>query len=97
MKKIIEGTLVALLMLGAIGETAQAAEKGRGGFIGFIAGCCFGPRAGADYNDGKEVHWREWVSLIPVVGIVMAVWAGIDGANGVTKADLAEQYGSTYY
>jgi len=37
------------------------------------------------------------VTLIPFVRIVFMVWNGIDGASGVTRADYAEQYGSTYY
>lgn len=99
MKKIIAGMLIAAFMLVSISPTpVQAANgEGRGGVMGFIAGCCFGVRAGADYNDGKEIHWREWIMLIPYVNIVFAIWNGIDGANGVTRADYAEQYGSTYY
>ena len=99
MKKIIAGLLVAAFMLVSVSPVqAEMAEgEGRGGVMGFIAGCCFGVRAGSDYNDGKEIHWREWVMLIPYVNIVFAIWSGVDGANGVTRADYAEQYGSTYY
>lgn len=98
MKKLIAGMLVAAMVLTAAAPVAQAKKgEGRGGFMGFIAGCCFGMRAGADYNDGKEIVWREWVMLIPYVGLVFAVWNGIDGANGTTRADYAEQYGSTYF
>jgi hypothetical protein len=96
MKKIIAGILVAVMVLTTAAPTAQAAE-GRGGVMGFIAGCCFGMRAGADYNSGKEIHWREWCQLIPYVGLVFAIWSGIDGANGTTRADYAETYGSTYF
>lgn len=97
MKKIIAGILVAAMVL-TVGPSVQAKQgEGRGGVMGFIAGCCFGMRAGADYNDGKEIHWREWVMLIPYVGLVFAIWNGIDGANGTTRADYAEQYGSTYF
>ena len=56
-----------------------------------------GIRAGADYNSGKEIHWREWCMLIPYVNIVFAIWNGIDGANGVTRADYASQYGGMFY
>ena len=97
MKKLIAGLLVAVMVLGTVAPQAQAAEKGRGGIMGFIAGCCFGVRAGSDYNSGKEIHWREWVRLIPYVGLVFAIWDGIDGANGTTRADYAEQYGSTFF
>lgn len=65
--------------------------------MGFIAGCCFGIRAGAAYNDGKEVHWREWVRLIPYVNIVFAIWDGVDGTNGMTSKDYIEKYGAMYY
>jgi len=95
MKKLIAGLLVAVMVLGTVAPV-QAGE-GRGGVMGFIAGCCFGVRAGGDYNEGKEIVWREWVRLIPYVGLVFAIWDGIDGANGVTRADYAETYGSTYF
>ncbi len=91
------GILMALILLVAIVTPATAANSQRGGFMGFIAGCCFGIRAGAAYNDGKDLHWREWCRLIPYAGIVFAVWDGIDGANGVTTADLAARYGAMYY
>lgn len=96
MKKLIAGILVATMVLTTVAPIAQAGE-GRGGVMGFIAGCCFGMRAGADYNDGKEIVWREWCQLIPYVGIVFAIWNGVDGASGVTRADYAETYGSTYF
>mgnify|MGYP001038763209 CR=1 FL=1 len=97
MKKLIAGILVATMVMATVVPSAQAKGEGRGGVMGFIAGCCFGIRAGADYNSGKEIVWREWVMLIPYVNIVFAVWNGIDGANGVTRAEYAEQYGSTYF
>lgn len=99
MKKVVAVIMVSIMMLTAI--QVQAADgklgEGRGGVMGFIAGCCFGIRAGADYNSGKEIHWREWIMLIPYVNIIFAIWNGIDGANGVTRAQYAEQYGSMYY
>lgn len=97
MKKLIAGIVAVALICCAVAPSAQAAEKGRGGIGGFFAGCCLGLRAGAAYNDGMAIHWREWTPLIPYVGIVFAVWNGIDGANGLTTADFAEQYGSEYY
>ena len=95
MKKLIACLMIAMMVMLSVAPAASAA--GRGGFMGFIAGCCFGLRAGAAYNDGKEIHWREWCRLIPYVNIVFAVWSGIDGANGVTSSDLAAKYGATYY
>jgi len=96
MKKTVAMIMVGVMMLTAVSVQA-APEKGRGGVMGFIAGCCFGIRAGGDYNSGKEIHWREWVMLVPLVSLVFAVWNGVDGASGLTRADYAEQYGSTYY
>jgi len=96
MKKALV-TALAVMMIGSTVSPSLAANTQRGGLMGFIAGCCFGLRAGAAYNDGKEIHWREWCRLIPYVGIVFAVWDGIDGANGVTTADFAARYGAQYY
>jgi hypothetical protein len=98
MKKIIACLLIASFVLVSV-LPAQAAStgSGRGGFMGFIAGCCFGMRAGGAYNEGKEIHWREWIMLVPIVGLVVAIWNGIDGANGVTTKDYAAQYGAMYY
>ena len=95
MKKFIVGLLIVAFSLGSF-NVVQAAE-GRGGFMGFIAGCCFGPRAAADYNDGLEIHWREWLRLIPYLGIVFAIWDGVDGVQGTTTTDLAARYGSSFY
>ncbi len=96
MKKIIAGLLVAVMVLGTAAPKASA-EEGRGGVVGFIAGCCFGVRCAADYNDGKEIHWREIVRLIPYANIVFMIWDGVDGASGKTRADFAETYGSSYF
>ena len=96
MKKGIACLVIATMVLMAVAPAASAAG-GRGGFMGFIAGCCFGIRAGAAYNDGKDIHFREWCTIIPYVGIVFSIWNGIDGAQGSTTSDLATQYGATYY
>ena len=56
--------------------------------MGFIAGCCFGVRSGSAYNDGKELHWREWGMYIPLFNIYVWIWNGIEGANGVTSKEL---------
>ncbi len=96
MKKGIASLVVATMVLMSVAPAASAAS-GRGGFMGFIAGCCFGVRAGAAYNDGKDLHFREWCTIIPYVGFVFSIWNGIDAAQGSTSADLATQYGATYY
>jgi hypothetical protein len=96
MKKTLACLMIAMLVLLAVAPAASVAA-GRGGFMGFIAGCCFGVRAGSAYNDGKELHFREWCTIIPYVGVVFSIWNGIDSAQGKTTADLAGQYGATYY
>ncbi|HMP72961.1 MAG TPA: hypothetical protein PKE55_06805 [Kiritimatiellia bacterium] len=96
MKKILASALLGACLLLAV-QPVQAASSSRGGFMGFIAGCCFGIRTGAAYNDGKEIHWREWIMLVPVANLVFAVWNGVEGANGITTQELANRYGSTFY
>ena len=95
MKKMIAILMATGMMLGATAQAEQSA--GRGGPMGFIAGCCFGVRAAADYNDGKEIHWREWVTLVPYANIVFAIWNGVDGANGKDRADFSDEFGAMYY
>ena len=96
MKKIIACGLAALMLSFSAGS-ALAINESRGGLMGFIAGCCFGIRAGGAYNEGKEIHWREWVMLIPYVNIVFALWNGIDGANGMSTSDYSKKYGAAFY
>jgi hypothetical protein len=97
MKKLVIVVLVAVMVLVSISLPSMALNEERGGVMGFIAGCCFGVRAAAAYNDGKEIHWREWVLLVPIANIVFAIWNGVDGANGMTTADYVKKYGSSYY
>ena len=96
MRKLIVSLMVGMLLVGSA-LTASAMNENRGGMMGFIAGCCFGIRAGAAYNDGKEIHWREWVLLIPVANIAFAIWNGVDGVNGMTTADYAKEYGTSFF
>ncbi|MFC1497152.1 hypothetical protein ACFLS1_01590 [Verrucomicrobiota bacterium] len=96
MKKFVICLLAVTLLLACITPATQAAQ-GRGGFMGFIAGCCFGIRAGMDYNDGKEIHWREWIRIIPYVGLVIGIWDGIEGSQGKTRSEYAAEYGAMYY
>jgi hypothetical protein len=96
MKKVI-AVLLVFALTAPLAMDAMAEGEGRGGVMGFIAGCCFGIRAGADYNDGKEIHWREWCRLIPCVGLVFAIWDGVDGVNGMTRADYSAKYGAAFY
>ncbi len=96
MKKVLSIFLTCILLSATVGP-AMAQSEGRGGPMGFIAGCCFGIRAAGDYNEGKEIHWREWVTLVPYVGAVFALWNGIEAAGGMTTAEYSEKYGAMYY
>ena len=93
--KLIASLLVVVMVLLACAPVVSA--KGEGGPMGFLIGCCFGIRSGAAYNDGKDLHWREWVLLIPIAGLVVAVMNGLDGMNGLTTKDMANQYGANFY
>ena len=97
MKKIIAIVTVAAVM--ATSSFAQDSGNNRqpGGFVSGIVGCCFGIRAAADYNSGKDLHFREWGRLIPVVGLVCAVMDFIDGNNGLTREDIRKQHGSNFF
>ena len=97
MKKTIASLLVLLFVLFSVAPAASAAGSGQGGFMGFIVGCCFGIRSGAAYNDGKDLHWREWALIIPIAGLVVAILNGLDGMNGLGSKDMAAQYGSNFY
>jgi hypothetical protein len=96
MKKVMVWLVIVGVLLGSVGSSFAVNTK-RGGLMGFIAGCCFGIRAGAAYNDGREIHWREWVMLVPYVNIVFMIWNGIDGANGMQTSDYTQKYGSIFY
>ena len=93
MKKILAIALVAAVFMAA--PAAQAREAS--GLAGGIVGCCFGVRTAAAWNEGKNLDIREWLRIVPIAGIVAAVWNTIDGWNGVTTADLRKAAGEQYY
>lgn len=93
MKKVFACFLLAGLLVTTVGSSAWAVNANRGGALGFVAGCCFGIRSGAAYNDGKDIHWREWLTLVPGV----CIWNGIEAAKGMQTADYVKAYGSAFY
>ena len=97
MKKSIASLMIVLMALFVVTPAMAAPSRPAGGAVAFVVGCCFGPRAGAAYNDGKSLHWTEWIRIIPIAGIIGEIINGIDGMNGMTSADMAQQYGSQYY
>ena len=98
MKKILVTGLAVLLLVGMAAQSqAQATHPDRGGVGGLLVGCCFGIRTAGQWNDGKDLHFRDWGRVIPVVNIVLAVWDGIQGYEGITTQQLAEEYGSNFF
>ena len=95
MKKTIAILLVTLMALFAIAPATMAHESG--GFVSGLIGCLSGIRTSAAYNDGKVISWRDWIRWIPYANIVFFIVDGVDGASGITTAQLADKYGSLYY
>lgn len=89
-----------MLLMGAMlmaTPSLTEAYEGRGGIGGLLVGCCFGVRTAGEFNAGKDIHFREWARIIPYVGIIFAVWDGIEGAQGMTTSQLQQNYGALYY
>jgi hypothetical protein len=96
MKRVIVLVLIAVFLTSGVSAFA-AAKAERGGFMGFVSGCCFGIRSAGAYNDGKAWHMREWGLLIPFFQYYIMIMNGLDGANGITTSDLAAKYGAAFY
>jgi len=71
------------------GEVPKVSAREKGGLPAFFVGCCFGIREGTEWNEGKELHWREWIpvpvvaggavgSVLPYIGPL--VWLGTEVA-----------------
>ena len=92
--------LIAIMALAAVVSTnafAQEAARKPGGPVSGIIGCCFGIRAAADYNEGKDLTVKEWLRIVPFVSTVVAIIDAIDGYNGVTRTELQSNPGSRYF
>jgi len=90
--------VLACCMLSAVPMQSQAqTANGRGGVISFFVGCCFGVRTAGAFNEGKDLHIRDWGRIIPYVGVVFAIWDGIEGAQGMTSTRLQQTYGAQYF
>lgn len=88
MKKLLIAALAAATIAMAVPSTATAADNHNGGVVGGIIGCCFGIRAAADYNDGKDISVREWLRIVPIANLVVAILDTADGYSGVTRSQL---------
>ncbi len=98
MKKFVVFICLAAALL-AVAPTAVEAKVNRapGGIAAFFVGCCWGIREGTEWNEGADMHWREWIRIVPVVGTVIAIWDGIECAQGMKAHDWATQYGANWY
>ncbi len=95
MKKILVASVMAFMLMGMMPQAETEARPG--GVGGLLVGCCFGIRTTGEWNEGKDLHFRDWGRLIPFVNIVLAVWDGIQGYEGITTSDLRAEYGANYY
>lgn len=98
MKRVAVITCIAvvLLTLCPLLPQAQAARE-PGGIPAFFIGCCWGLREGTEWNEGADMHWREWGRIIPVVGFILGVWDGVECYEGITAHEWAEQNGANWY
>lgn len=98
MKKVGIAACVALLILALCPATTTAkSNREPGGLPAFFIGCCWGLREGVEWNEGADMHWREWFRMAPVVGFAIAIWDGYDCYNGIGAKDWAEANGANWY
>jgi len=98
MKRVILCCCVAALVLGLSGGVSEAkVNREPGGLPAFFIGCCWGVREGTQWNEGADMHWREWCRIVPIVSIVIGVWDGVDCYNGMTAHDWAKQNAANWY
>ena len=97
MKKLSLVLLAGSMLLAVPMQVDAQAASGRGGIGGFLVGCCFGVRTAGQFNEGKDLHFRDWGRIIPYVGAVFSIWDGIEGAQGKTSSDLQATYGAQYF
>lgn len=96
--KLIAGCCIAILILSSMALPQQAAaDTEPGGTGAFFIGCCLGLRVGLEYNEGADVHWREWCRLIPYANIVFMIWDGVECQQGMTAHEWAEKNAANWY
>lgn len=64
-----KGLLLLVLLSGLSLPQCMSAEK-KGGLVPAALTCCFGPRVGLEYNEGKPVEASEWLRFV-FIGEVM--------------------------
>ena len=98
MKKIVAVSCVALVLLGVCAFNAEAkVNREPGGLSAFVVGCCWGIREGSQWNEGADMHWREWMRIVPFVNLVIGIWDGLECYQGMTAHEWADRYGANWY
>lgn len=99
MKKIITicCVLALVLTLFPASSPAKVDRAQPGGLPAFLIGCLWGIREGSEWNEGADLHWREWCRIIPFVGLVIGIWDGIECSQGITAHEWAEINGANWY
>ncbi len=59
-----------------------------GGLTPALIGCCLGSRVGYMYNEGVDVRMKEWLTLIPYVGIVFHIINVVEVYQGRTWTEV---------
>lgn len=98
MRKTIAVVLAAAFLVAALPMTSQAkVDREPGGIMAFIVGMCWGLREGTQWNEGADMHMREWLRIVPIVNIVVAIWDGVECMQGITAHEWAEANGANWY
>jgi len=98
MRRIAVWFLIGVLAVTSLPLAAQAkVDREPGGMKAFFVGCCWGLREGLEWNEGAGMHWREWCSVVPVLGTVLGVWAGIECAKGMTAHEWSQKNSANWY
>ena len=96
-KMLILGTVAAFLMASTVFTSEARVNREPGGIGAFFIGCCWGIREGSEWNEGADMHWREWCRIIPWAGIVFAIWDGVDCYKGIGAHEWAKKNGANWY
>jgi hypothetical protein len=98
MKKIVLACLIATFVIALCPRSSEAkVDRQPGGIPAFLVGCCWGIREGSEWNEGADMHWREWLRIIPYAGVIFQIWDGVDCYGGITAHDWAAKNAANWY
>jgi hypothetical protein len=75
---------------GIVVIVAVTMQGSKTGFDGVVAECCIGPRVG-EQLDVRKIRSIEWVSAIPLIGIIPRVMMSADAARGTTMVEIEQK------